>query len=712
MADNKVTVEFEVVSNAAKKLDEIGKSLEGLQSTADGGFKKASSSFKIFEGVLTAELALRAIDALVSAAGKLFDVFVVEGVKAAQEQQEALNNLNQALAATGEFSEQASKDLQDYAAAVQNSTTVSDEAVLSTAALIQQIARLSGEELKQATSAALDLSAALGIDLDSASRLVAKAAEGNVEAFKRYGVEIQKGTTDTETFANTIEALSRFQGAAESKTRTFAGANKQLSNTFNELQEAVGNSIVENEVVIAVLNAANTIFKQVVVSIDANKDSIKAFVAEGVLLAIDALQLLLVPLRLIELQLKGFKADVKIAGTALGGLAAAITSTFEGGFGRGLAVLKDVGAEIKGTFTQALVDANTSGLQPLADALNSVETAAKDAFSEMSSGATNTVVPINNATKATAKLTDEQKRLVTALQDTQNKRNSLNIDEQLKKELEAVSAAEKTKFITKKEGQDLRFEAELEAFDKELSANDKLVTDLLAQQQVLRDEEAFLRNGANDLEIADNQKKLDTLLLSETVSSDSRIKIRRAELEEKKRLDGEERKFINSFIGFQQSKIGAVAAIGKAAAIYNITLATKQATADAFAGALKFFGFLGPFAIAPAIAVAGAAAAFGAEQIAGVLGAQLAGGIDSVPGTGSRDNFPAVLAPGERVVPTKTNQDLTAFLENQGGQGVLLQAIVDRLDRLQNQIIVNVGGREIVNELRDASLSGRTIEAA
>ena len=123
MADNKVTVEFEVVSNAAKKLDEIGKSLESLQDTADGGFKKASSSFKVFEGVLTAELALRAIDGLINAASKLFDVFVVEGVKAALETEAAINKLSFALAQSGNFSEEAVASFAAYAEEIQRTTT-------------------------------------------------------------------------------------------------------------------------------------------------------------------------------------------------------------------------------------------------------------------------------------------------------------------------------------------------------------------------------------------------------------------------------------------------------------------------------------------------------------------------------------------------------------------------------------------------------------
>ncbi len=58
------------------------------------------------------------------------------------------------------------------------------------------------------------------------------------------------------------------------------------------------------------------------------------------------------------------------------------------------------------------------------------------------------------------------------------------------------------------------------------------------------------------------------------------------------------------------------------------------------------------------------AAAVAATAIQG-----LKGGIDSVPKGGGRDAYgPVMLDGGERVVPAKTNQDLTEFL-NGGGNG-------------------------------------------
>ena len=707
MADNKVTVEFEVVSDAVKKLNEITKSLENLQETSQEGFKKAGSSFKVFEGVIAAEVALKAIGALANAAQDLFQVFIVDGIKAAQEQEEALNALNQALASSGEFSADASKAFQEYATSVQNTTTVSDEAVLSTAALIQQIARLSGQELQQATDAALDLSAALGIDLDSAARLVAKAAEGNVEAFKRYGIEIRKGKTDSESFANTLEALARFQGAAEAKTKTFAGATTQLSNTFNELQESFGNLVIKNDVVIAVLSEVNQIFKALTVTLGQNEGSLKKVVAEGILTAISAIRQLVEVLAFLEPAIRGSLSLFTSFGEKLGATGAAISAAISGNFKGAIDTLVKSTVEANAKIENAF---STSGsLAGLITGLKQVEESANAAFQAMGTGADKTAPKFKNAQKSVFEFTDELKKLLAESQKFfDDLIQRIDPEQELAKRTQLLSEARAANVISEQEYQEALFAQQDLADEKRKELNAKTVEELIAETKYLIEQDTFNLDTANEERILANQRTLETILANEKLNAKSQQTIRDFQLAEEKRVAAERKAVITNLATYQSSKIAAVAAVGKAAAIYNTTIATREAAIQAYKS-LVGIPLVGPV-LAPI--AAGAALAFGAEQIAGILGPQLAGGIDSVPGVGTRDNFPAVLQPGERVVPTKSNQDLTSFLAGRGEDTALLEAIVDRLDRLQNQVIVNVGGRELVNELRDAVASGRTIEAA
>jgi hypothetical protein len=169
-----------------------------------------------------------------------FTVAVYKGVKAAQEFDNSLVSLNVAMAASGQFTKEASQAFQDYANQIQSTTKFSDQQVLSTAALLQNMTKLTNDGVKQATQAALDLASAYNIDLDRASRLIGQAANGNVDMFRRLGIEIKKGKNDAETYANAMRALSFTQGAAEKSANTFSGAITQMKNAFGDILKNVG----------------------------------------------------------------------------------------------------------------------------------------------------------------------------------------------------------------------------------------------------------------------------------------------------------------------------------------------------------------------------------------------------------------------------------------------------------------------------------------
>ena len=112
---------------------------------------------------------------------------------------------------------------------------------------------------------------------------------------------------------------------------------------------------------------------------------------------------------------------------------------------------------------------------------------------------------------------------------------------------------------------------------------------------------------------------------------------------------------LTNLTALMQTKNKELFAIGKAAALANAVINTAKGVTKALAQG----GILGP-------ALAATVVAAGAVQIAAISAQKLATGIDEVPGVGTADNFPALLQPGERVVPKQTNKDLKAFLANDG----------------------------------------------
>jgi hypothetical protein len=185
---------------------------------------------------------------LAAAASAIAGAFTLrEAIRNAQIQEDAVNRLNSALQATGKFSQSTSKELQNFASDLQQVSKFGDEAILESIALTQSLADLDTKGLKRATQASLDLASALKIDLTTASQLVARAANGQISTFTRYGIQIEKGRTEAETFENTLRTLEqRFGGRAQSEVNTFSGAIAQLKNNFGDTLEEIGFFITKN----------------------------------------------------------------------------------------------------------------------------------------------------------------------------------------------------------------------------------------------------------------------------------------------------------------------------------------------------------------------------------------------------------------------------------------------------------------------------------
>jgi len=139
----------------------------------------------------------------------------------------------------------------------------------------------------------------------------------------------------------------------------------------------------------------------------------------------------------------------------------------------------------------------------------------------------------------------------------------------------------------------------------------------------------------------------------------------------------------------QRSKNKEFVAIGKTAAIAQALIATHSAANQA-AAALAGIPIVGP---GLAIAARAAFLISGFAQVQSIRGVGFRHGIDSVPGIGTNDSFPATLAARERVVQAPANKDLTDFLKVQktnnfnGGGGETIVRVMLTLNENAHQII-------------------------
>lgn len=220
-----------------KELQKVRDELGGLRGEAS----KVGDAFRSVGNLIKGYIGFRAVTGTIRAV-----------VQATAEAEAAQAQLNNALAAAGAEVKAASAEYQAYASKLQKTTTFSDEAIMQVETLLLSFRGLSGQVVKDATLAVLDLSTRMGIDAPAAAKLLGKALsdpEKGLTALTRAGVTFTdaqkdqiKALTDTgraaEAQAIILESLeTRFGGAANAARDTFGGALAGLKNAFGDLLE-------------------------------------------------------------------------------------------------------------------------------------------------------------------------------------------------------------------------------------------------------------------------------------------------------------------------------------------------------------------------------------------------------------------------------------------------------------------------------------------
>ncbi len=229
MATTVEQIQIDVLANvngAVKGLDKV-----------ESKSQKTGKSFKDMAKLIAGPAVAGVIIASLVKIGK-------ESEKAFQVQEDAIVGLNAALQATGQFTETASQDIQNYASELQGLTRVGDETTLS---LIQTAINmgLTADEAKNAAKQAIGMSEAYGVGLDTALRGVANSTLGNFDALTRYLPAIKTATTDAEKAAIVQTQLSAAFEVATARAETGAGVQQQLSNSYGDLLETIGGVISE-----------------------------------------------------------------------------------------------------------------------------------------------------------------------------------------------------------------------------------------------------------------------------------------------------------------------------------------------------------------------------------------------------------------------------------------------------------------------------------
>lgn len=479
---------------------------------------------------------------------------------------------------------------------------------------IQAQGRLTGERLNQLNEAGIAIGPALAESLG--------VAESSVRDL------VSQGQVDFDTFEKAFASLSAEGGVAfgglSKLSQTFAGRLSTLGDNFSLLVADIGEKFlpVAKEAVTALTNfIQNLRSNPETAQFLAQMLGIGAAVA-GVVTAIAGIGLIVT--QVIPVVVAGFTAIGTVIGlvlspvgllvAALAGIATVATL----GFDKTLTVAQEFAGglfEIFSGIGNVLVGIFTLNPERISEGLEQ----AKNAVLEGVGSLNEALFEKENETKD-----EEGNGLLTRLFSPP----PMKIKERLDQAKAITEQASKEEIERQKLENEVKEELRLEEQKRERDF----------QKQFIRDQEQF---GSA---IATISRALN----------DERVK----------NAEGAGKELIK----LQNSENATLKAIGKAAAVVQITIDTARSAMAIYNGFVSSIPFP-PVSIPLGIAGAAAAVAFGATQIAKVVSANT-GGV--VPGMGpNRDSVPAMLTPGELVVPRQNFDEVISAVsaQRQGNGG-------------------------------------------
>jgi len=205
------------------------------------GLKDAEDSIKGTDkavgGLSSAFTKLGAMFAGGAAVYKLIS-FAKEAWGAYAKQEEITARLNQALRSQGIYSDALSRHLQNLASDIQKVTTVGDEDSLAMIQLGLSMG-IASDKIEEATKAAIGMSKAYGVDLNSAMKMVALAGQGEYTMLGRYIPQLRSMTDETKKAALVTKLLADGFELAKAEGETTSGTMKKLANRWGDIQEQI-----------------------------------------------------------------------------------------------------------------------------------------------------------------------------------------------------------------------------------------------------------------------------------------------------------------------------------------------------------------------------------------------------------------------------------------------------------------------------------------
>ena len=315
MADTTLDVNLntDAAQQGLKDLDreaaKSGKSVEQSLGEVEDSAGKLGKGFDLLKGVAIAAFGVMAGAAVI---GKIGDF-----VGAASEAEQATQGVASALARMGELSADSVSGVSDFADELSALTGIEDDAILKGFSLASSFG-LTREQAEKTVKAATELSAATGKDFSSSVEVLAKSFDGTAGALNNVNPAMRNLSEEALKAGAGVDLIMKTMGgAAAAQLQTFGGSVTSAKNAFGNLEEALGNLIIKNPVVIKTIQKVGEVIGKLTESVDGNADGFRSFISGTIVGAIDVMGRLLPVLKAPIAVLDGVG---RIAVTAAGGV--------------------------------------------------------------------------------------------------------------------------------------------------------------------------------------------------------------------------------------------------------------------------------------------------------------------------------------------------------------------------------------------------------
>lgn len=214
-----------------KSFVEAGKSAGKLGPAMTAPLQKAGSAL--------ADIAKGAASFAIGGAITQLPGMMLDFAKSAAEDEKATARLGQTIKNLGGDFDAISGQVNDAIDAGQKLAFSDDDVRDSFQSLA--VATGSAEEALKRQQMAMDLARGAGIPLATASKMLGKVTEENVDAFKKLGINIAEGASEAEALA---AVQKKFAGQADAYAKSTAGQFEQAQLALGEIQESIGSALL------------------------------------------------------------------------------------------------------------------------------------------------------------------------------------------------------------------------------------------------------------------------------------------------------------------------------------------------------------------------------------------------------------------------------------------------------------------------------------